>query len=295
MITSDFTGNFGNHIFQYAALRSIAEKKGYDWGFTKYIYGDYFGGQPQMDFLDLDYGKQPVDGIIHQYDETIVRIRHIDEVAIHQYDSFENLQDNSKLFGCWQSEQYFEKEKVKEWFKIKNIENYINLRTDEETCVINVRGGVEYRSCPSTLLLPLSYWNNAVAQMRNINPQMKFIVITDDVPYAQSLFPNFPCYHTGINTDYFVINQANYLIISNSSFAWFPAYLNERAQMIIAPKYWARYNVSDGYWASSNIFTKGWMYINREGRIQSYDEVFKELRNSRYAEFYNLGIKYGSL
>lgn len=284
MITTDFTGNFGNHIFQYVTLRSVAERKGYEWGCTNYIYGDYFGGISQMDFLDLDYGK-PVVGIERDYQEVIVNLGHTN---VHQYHDFEDLKDNSKLVGCWQTEQYFDKEKVREWVKIKNIEGYRNMDTDDDECIINVRGG-EYKGIAS-VLLPKSYWDNAIAHMKDINPRMKFTVITDDVPYARTLFPEFPlkCYHTGINTDYYMIYQAKYLILSNSSFAWFPAWLNPNVNTTIAPKYWARYNISDGYWGSSNIFTKGWLYLNREGELETYEDVVEELRNSRYSHLYNL-------
>jgi len=279
MITTDFTGNFGNHIFQYVALRSIAEKKGFDWGFTKYIYGDYLGGKSQMDFLDLDYGK-PVEGIDKEYQEVITNLGHTN---IHQYHDFEDLEDNTKLVGCWQTEQYFDKEKVKEWLKMK--ENF-SYDLGKDTCVINVRGG-EYKGIRD-VLLPLLYWNRAIGQIHDFDPNIYFLVVTDDVPYAKSLFPNMTVVHRSIAEDYFMINTAKYLILSNSSFAWMPAWLNENCQKVIAPKYWARYNISDGYWGCSNIFTKGWDYLDREGRLQSYEEVVDELRNSKYAYLYHL-------
>lgn len=284
MITSDFTGNFGNHIWQYAVTRAVAELKGYDWGFTNHIYGDYYGGKHQMDFLDLDFG-QPVKDIEYEYRETVEQIHHVDIVNIHKFDKFQNLKDNTKLVGCWQSEQYLDKEKVKQWIKIKNVDQYRDLTLNENTCVINVRGG-EYKGI-STVLLPKSYWNNAIRKMMDINSNMKFVVITDDVPYAQTLFSDFVCWHTGINTDYYIINSARYIILSNSSFAWFPAWLNERVECVIAPKYWARYNVSDGYWANSNILTKGWQYLNREGFLQDYESVVDELKKSKYNYLYN--------
>jgi len=279
MITTDFTGNFGNHIFQYVALRSIAEKKGYEWGCTKYIYGDYLGGRSQMDFLDLDYG-QPVGGIDKEYQEKIVNLG--GHTNVHQYHDFNDLEDNSKLVGCWQTEQYFDKEKVRDWVQIKN--EYTNFVDD--TCVINVRGG-EYRGIRD-VVLPQSYWNNAIGQIHDFDPTVQFLVVTDDVPYAQSLFPRMNVVHRSIGEDYFMINKAKYLILSNSSFAWFPAWLNQNSRITIAPKYWARYNTSDGYWASSNIFTKGWMWLTREGRLETYEDVVEELKNSKYAHLYNL-------
>lgn len=293
MLTSDFTGNFGNHIFQYVVTRSIAFKKNFDYGFTRYIYGDYYNGQSQMDFLNLDYGK-PVENITNEYHEKIDSIMHIDKVNIHRYHDFKDLQDNSKLVGCWQTERYFYniKDKVKEWVTIKD--EYINQYTnrlqeanivlDDNTCIINVRGG-EYKGIGSLLLHP-TYWNNAVNQMLMINPNMKFIVISDDPEYCRRLFPNFPCIHFDIGMDYYIINQAKWLILSNSSFAYFPAWLNQYCHMVIAPKYWSRHNVSDGYWGNSCIFTQGWKYLNRDNTLQSYDEVVNELYNSKYKDYY---------
>ena len=287
MITSDFTGNLGNHLFQYVTTRSIAERKGYEWGFTKYIYGDYFGGKSQMDFLDVDYGKQPVIGIDKEFKETIVNID--GHTNVHLYDTFNGLKDNSKLFGCWQTEQYFEKEKVRDWLKIKSIENYdrnFRKNLNENTCVLNIRGG-EYRGI-GAVILPQSYWINAINYMKSINKNMSFIIVTDDLQYAQALLPGFNCFHSGIDVDYYMINKASWLILSNSSFAWFPAWLNSNVKMTIAPKYWARYNTSDGYWASSNIFTKGWTYLNREGNLENYDQIIEQLKDSKYRCMYNI-------
>ena len=288
MITSDFTGNLGNHLFQYAITREIAERKRFDWGFTKYIYGDYHNGKSQMDFMDIDYGIQPVTGITNEYHEKVLSIG--GHTNVHQFDNFNNLQDNTKLVGCWQQTQYFNKEKVIKWFAIKEsckLQYDIELANQylkTNTCVINIRGG-EYKSIRD-VLLPNSYWYNAVNHIRNINNSINFIVVTDDVGYAKSIFPSFKCIHIDIGCDYYLINSAKYLILSNSSFAWFPAWLNFDVKYVIAPKYWARYNVSDGYWANSNIFTKDWLYLTRENKLETYTEVVNDLKNSKYAHLY---------
>lgn len=285
MITSDFTGNFGNHIWQYAVTRAIAKKKNLEWGFTRYIYGDYFGGKDQMDFLDLDYGK-PVENIINIYEEKYKIYHHVDGVRIYLFDNFENLQDNTKLFGCWQSEKYFIdiKDEVKDWIQIKKNIDFNRVILNDNTCVINVRGG-EYIGL-KPVLINQKYWDDSVAYIKSINSNVNFLVITDDVTYSRTLFPNFECVHYSIAEDYYAINKAKYLILSNSSFAYFPAWLNTNAEVIIAPKYWARFNVSDGYWANSFIMTEGWTYMDREGNIQNYDQVIDELKNSKYKEYF---------
>jgi hypothetical protein len=285
MITTDFTGNFGNHLFQYVALRSIAQKKGYDWGFTKYIYGDYYNGNDQMDFLDLDYGIS-VDGISREYKEKVINLG--GHTNIHLYHDFGDLLDGSKLVGCWQTEQYFDREMVKGWVRIKDENLYEHFTPDDNVCILNIRGG-EYKGIRD-VILPRSYWVNAMNKMLDLNGDMRFLVITDDVSYAKRLLPELSdfCYHNSIAVDYYIINKAKFLILSNSSFAWFPTWLNYECDFVIAPKYWSRYNFSDGYWGNSNIFTDGWFWLNRNGELESYDQVVDELRNSKYSEFYNL-------
>ena len=91
---------------------------------------------------------------------------------------------------------------------------------------------------------------------------MRFRVVTDDVRTARKFFPHLDISHV-LAEDYAAIQSAEYLILSNSSFAFFPAWLNENAKLIIAPKYWARHNVSDGYWACGYTIVKGWMYQDR--------------------------------
>lgn len=54
---------------------------------------------------------------------------------------------------------------------------------------------------------------------------------------------------------------------------------------ILAPKYWARHNVSDGYWASEQNIYEGWHYQDRKGNVFTSQECKEELeaykKNSR--------------
>jgi hypothetical protein len=69
MITTNLTGNLGNHMWQYAVCRTIAEKLGYEWGINPVPTHDYFNGANQMDFMDVNFGINPVSGIVNEYHE----------------------------------------------------------------------------------------------------------------------------------------------------------------------------------------------------------------------------------
>jgi hypothetical protein len=292
MITTNLTGNLGNHMWQYAVCRTIAEKLGYDWGINPSPSHDYFAGQSQMTFMNVDFGK-PVEGITKEFHETWRTIKHVDDVNITMLnESLYSIEDNIIMIGhngakggIYQSEDYIidRKEDIKKWFEIKteSKEHYdkllsdMGITLDENLCVINFRGG-EYRGIPN-VLLRREYWKNAIDHMISINPSMSFLLITDDVPCANSFMP-FPiqAIHVDVGFDFYVVNQAKWLIISNSTFGWWAAWLNINANKIIAPKYWARHNVSDGYWATGDAYTRGFSYMDREGNLFDYETCKNE-------------------
>ena len=68
MITTNLTGNLGNHMWQYAVCRTVAQKLGYEWGINSSPTHDYHNGMNQMYFMDVDFGK-PIEGEISNFHE----------------------------------------------------------------------------------------------------------------------------------------------------------------------------------------------------------------------------------
>lgn len=287
MITTNLTGNLGNHMWQYAVCRTVAEKLGYKWGINPSPTHDYYSGKNQMYFMDVDFGEE-VKGIERDFHELWLTYNHIDSVNITMLDKrVYEIQDNTRLIGhngaaggIYQSEDYIieRKEDISKWFSLnkkysdhyKSILNQNNISLDDDLCVINFRGG-EYRGIPNVLLRK-EYWRDAVNHMLSFNPNMKFLVITDDPDCARRFMP-FPmgAHHVDIGFDFYAVNQAKWCIISNSTFGWWAAWLNKRANKIIAPKYWARHNVSDGYWATGDSYTRCFTYLDRGGNLCDYE------------------------
>jgi len=295
MITTNLTGNLGNHMWQYAVCRTIAEKLGYEWGINPNPSHDYFNGQSQMTFMNVDFGK-PVEGITKEFHETWKVFSHVDDVNITMLDpKLYEIEDNSIMLGrdgvkggIYQSEDYIinRKEDIKKWFEIKSESKQtydklladMGINLDDNLCVINFRGG-EYRRIPNVLVRK-EYWKDAINHMLIINPNMKFLLITDDVQCANSFMP-FPiqAIHIDVGFDFYVVNQAKWLILSNSSFGWWAGWLNTRTNKIIAPKYWSRHNVSDGYWATGDAYTRCFTYMDRNGDLFDYETCKTEALN----------------
>ncbi len=219
----------GNQLHRYVATRCLALEKGEDFGM---VAPDLFKGK---DFMDLDMGNAITDyEIEYPAGKVIAKVETID--------------------GEFQGEEVWGKhiDKVREWLKVEPLE------MPDDLCVINFRGG-EYRGVHD-LFLPKAYWDLAIKEMIECNPEMRFEVHTDDPDTAKRFFPHFDIY-TGIGFNWRSIRYAKNLILSNSSFAILPACLNQDTN-VIAPKYWARYNTKE--WINPDNNYKKFTYIHHE-------------------------------
>ena len=274
----------GNQLFCYVTARSIAHTRGLDFGIKDTGWsGDKRYNQSGFYWFDLDWGQEVPDGLDVYYEKEVrkkLNTCHHDMTVgcdVRGYDQgLMNVPDNTIIFGNMQDEKYFDhnKELVKEWLKVK--EEYDTYEyMDDDVCVLNYRGG-EYVGFHE-LYLTRQYWLNAMENMTKINPNMKFVTITDDVKASQAMLPEIPAYHFTVDKDYAIIKNSKHVILSNSSFPFFAVYTSDTIENIIAPKYWARHNVSDGYWAMSQNIYSGWTYQDRDGNLSTAEECVKEL------------------
>lgn len=290
MIGTEFIDGqgLGNQLFCYVTARAIAKENGYEFGtagqerFAVNIHSDR-----GMYFMDVDLGhritqEEKQNFAVYQDVETRLYIgnsRHDMEHGCYIAGRDENIhhvKDNTLIYGNMQDESYFLPylSDVKEWLKVKpEYDSYEYSR--ENLCIINMRGG-EYTGSPE-LFIDKKYWIHGMAEMKKLRPDMEFMIITDDVVSAKKMLPGIPAFHFDIGKDYVTLKNAHYLLLSNSSFACLPAYTSETLKYAIAPKYWARHNVSDGYWASEQNIYSLFHYMDRKGRLFTAEECRKEL------------------
>ncbi len=286
LVTEIYNGQgLGNQLACYVTTRCTALDKGYDFGI---MHPEKF---KCLDFMDLDFGKRIIggrgpeggppkklpEGIEYYYNEqTLIHPENGSDIRVYDK-NLVNVFPNTKIDGYMQDEKYFEhrKNEIRKWLKVKQEYECYDYASDD-ICVINFRGGEYVRH--KDLYLTQKYWENAISDMLKINKKFRFIVITDDVSEAKKFFPNYDVLHFNIAKDYVVVKNAHYLILSNSSFGWFPAWLSTELKYCIAPKYWARHNVSDGYWSCGYNITKGWMYQDRDGKLNNYETCVKEFK-----------------
>jgi hypothetical protein len=293
IVTEIYNGQgLGNQLACYVTTRVVALDKGYEFGIMN----------PHkfkcLDFMDLNFGlpvtggsgpeggpptKLP-DGIEYYFRERDIRHPNGSDIRLDD-PKLEEIKDKTKLDGVFQSENRIihRKNEIKEWLKVKSEKDCYTY-SNENICVINFRGG-DYAGVADFFLTP-DYWRNAIKRMLDINPNFKFVVITDDVPLASWFFPKFEVRHFDIATDYTIIKNAHYLIASNSSFPYFATLCSDTLKKIIAPKYWGRYNISDGYWCVGYNIYRNHEYIDRENNIFTYDECVDQFNDYKRKHSY---------
>lgn len=288
MIATEFYDGqgLGNQLWCYITTRVIAKDRGLDFGI---LHPEKFKG---ADFLDIDFGKK-VESIKYHYEEKkIIHPRSGADIRTYDKDLV-HVSDNTKINGCLQDEQYIlhRKEEIKKWLAVKKEYECYDYSSDD-ICIINFRGSGYVQE--KDFFLKKKYWRDAIANMRKVNPKFRFIVVTEDVKNGKRFFPDFEVHHWNIAKDYVVIKNAKYLIASNSSFAQFPAWTSDVLKYAIAPKYWARHNISDGYWSLGYNAMTCFTYQDRTGRLFDYDSCVKELKEymEKNKDLYSGNIPY---
>jgi hypothetical protein len=266
MISVNIGSNLANQLWEYAVCRTVAEYKNYEF----HIARDWLG----TEFFDCSLGVEL---------DLTTRNFHVDEGGEQQKYNPEvwNISDFTKMYGHLQTEKYIinNKRNIQKWFTLKreNINLYNHMNIDDNTCVIHFRG-TDYKNNP-ILLLNRQYYTDSIRHMLVANPNMKFIVVTDDPEVARHYFPEYPVYSNARIDDYYIMNRARYLIIANSTFSWWAAWLNDNCRFVIAPKYWFRHNISNGWWCVTDSITTGFYYVDRAGEIFSSNQCLRELQD----------------
>ena len=281
----------GNQIWRYVCCRVFAEKLGYDFGVShpgwrgKFLNIDW-GEDPKMN-VEEDSDFQSSSGFSYYKEESIHHASAPGEIGDPDL-KFETLDDNTYINGTFQKMSYIEdyRDKICEWLTYDDKYKITDF-SDDNICVIQLRGG-DYTTGHS--MLPPEYYHQAMHHMRQNNPDVEFVIVTDDPKTAQRMIPNTPIIgsataeekdpdqkfiswyeYTGgpVSMDYTILNHAKYAIISSSTFAFWPIWTNKKLLNVIAPKYWFDYNRSDGWWRPKDgiVNDPAWLWMDKFGGL----------------------------
>ena len=231
-------GGFGNKLFQIAASLSLAKDNNDEIILPEWDYKNFFKNKIKTDdivySLKWDIWKEPGHNFFPiKYTE------------------------NLRLDGYFQSEKYFKdnSELIKYYFTpSEEIENYIQNKygklLEDETVSIHVRRGDYLWANNRGLfyILDQNYFYNA---LKYFDKNIKILCFSDDIKWCKENFK--------MENIFFIENEKNYVdlflmskcknnIISNSTFSWWGAWLNQNEnKKIISPN-------------KDKWFGEGWKY-----------------------------------
>lgn len=295
----------GNQLWNYVTTRIIAKNNGHDFSILK---KERFKGK---DFIDLNFGQILLGGQTSQRGYLFKLPNGINNYYSEKRELFgKTLSDMSddisrtdpklltlppytKFDGNCQSTKYLDghREDILKWISIKD--EYKKYKTNPNVCVIHIRFG---DFTQSKAFLPIEYYKDAMKYIKSIDKNVIFQCVTDQKEKAEKLLPgvtvigsslldisdkNKADHHHGgpIGIDFCLLMNAYYLIIPNSSFSWWAGYLNINKKIVIAPKYWARFNIADGFWSPSDIITDDFIYLDKNGKSFSSNKCWEEKNN----------------
>ena len=249
-------GRLGNQMFEYAAIRGIAAKHGYDWMI------------PTPDRKGIEnYSLHECFKLSSERHEGVKEIQYLPEPYFHFCDElFEQCPDNVNLHGFFQSWRYFDHiaDSIREDFTfhdehLKPCQEMI--QSVKEPIMLHVRRGDpnltdvrgfkwSYTQCGSMHpVQPVEYYEKALAEFPEYQP---VLVFSDSIDWVKEqeffagdrflLSEPQDKYADGSFTPYAdlcLMSLCSHAIIANSSMSWWGAWLQTNPnKKVIAPKMW---------------------------------------------------------
>ena len=268
----------GNQLWNYCSGLSIAEKLGKSFqilDYENFKAKDFLKikrfvineSQKNKKFSSNKYKTLPTK--IDTFQERLYYDADLKYISSSFDERITNIKNNTLLEGLFQSERYFFNDllKLKRYIILSN-ESIKNNPVNSDICIMNIRGG-EYKR-HKNLILRKDYWEKAMKNFLNFKKIKKFIIVTDDYNYCNRLFPDLEIISNDIEKCYSTIYNCSNIILSNSSFAYFPCKTGKE-KTVIAPKFWARH-YEEKLWSSPCNIYKNWIWQNKEGDIFNYED-----------------------
>jgi len=232
-------GRLGNQMFQYAALRGIAAKHGYQWCIPPSNFTVEPRAGEEKDHQLFEAFKLP--SVEHV--EMLGAVYLEEKSFTFDQELFETCPDNVNLYGFFQTEKYFKhiERQIREdfifnddiWNPCKEMFQF------DDAISLHIRRSDYVQKQEFHPLCPIDYYEVA---LNNLPDDIPVLIFSDDTNWCkrQKIFSSdrFLISESDSNlVDLCLMTMCNYHIVANSSFSWWGAWL-ANGKKVIAPKVW---------------------------------------------------------
>lgn len=257
-------GRLGNQMFQYASLKGIAERRGYE-----------FIIPPREVFGNLDANVRHSDACLYDCFELSSTQKGLSQnprlsESTFGFDEniYHNCPDNVDLLGYFQCEKYFEhiEEDIRKDFSFRedihsvSEKIFTELFGDQEVISLHIRRG-DYLTNPNHPTQDLDYY---IESLSNFDDSLPVVIFSDDSEWCdqQDVFqPDrfFISEGGDSKVDLCLMTFCSYHIIANSSYSWWGSYL-ANSKKTIAPKNWFGDELAKTK-STEDLYRKDWIVI----------------------------------
>ena len=267
-------GRLGNQMFQYALLLGVAKRTGLRPA-VPYANRTSNNQWAHMALGDL-FGITVAD-CSKLHPKTLIREPYNDCRYLPRIAALTAAEGSIDFYGYFQSEKYFKhaEQEVRSAFSFADScirecasESVESSRSSSDTgkvVTIHVRRG-DYLKLPLNFPFSAVYYERAMEHItQSLGGKCHFIVVSDDIPWCKSFFPSMNRFGTftysegtSMAQDLAFIRASDHCIISNSSFSWWGAWLNESPGKIVTmPDPWFGPKGPKGH----DLYVEGWKII----------------------------------
>ena len=269
MIYTNLKGGLGNIIFQIVATKSFAYDKRVECSFPNL--------HSYLSFLNQEMTHNPKLNHSFEYLENLDFFKNLNtsspetDIPTYYFDfCYHDIQlpnDDFYIDGFFQSEKFFghNRKNILEWLKIPNpIKEIIDTKyghyLNKKTTSIHVRRGDYVKLSHIHYVQPVEYFLNSIDILKDKTEL--FLIFSDDIEWCKENIKLSNCVYIEDEKDYielYLMSLCENNIISNSSFSWWGAWLNENEnKTVIGPTNW--FNPSCGI-SSRDVIPGSWIKI----------------------------------
>jgi hypothetical protein len=245
-------GEYGNHLFQIAATIGHAIKTNDEYLFP--LWKGLISGEEYSKYFENPIPEGELQGKFVSYQEQQF---HYSPITTYLETHKSNIKTNMDLFGYFQSEKYFDhcKDLIRKHFKPSKTFRDLDIIDYKNTVCIQLRFYDNKRAYSVNNINPDPSGQHSIYYQPEENVEFlkeairffgykkTYFVVTNNIEKAKSMFGSYTNFYFLENYNYleqfFIQTKCEHNIISNSSFGWWGAWLNENPDKVVfAPKKW---------------------------------------------------------